>query len=1174
MSRVSPISYFILAVSVSVFVDFASAQISSRVRLPATHVQIVLTRTNKDSSFQLPRQFIVEKSDSLVLDSSRTLQRGSEYLIDYRFGRITFDSAFVRRLFADTVQRYSVVLFFDFFPYKFQDIYFRRKLMVLKDSTGRDTLRVSRPRSSFGLNDIFGQNLQKSGSIVRGFTVGSNRDFSLNSGLRLQLAGKITSDIEVVAALTDENTPIQPEGTTQTLQEFDKVFVELRSTDATATLGDFDIELGGTEFASLTRKVQGAKVAADYHPGFTTGSFLASAASSRGKFNTNQFQGLEAVQGPYRLTGRNNERQIIVIAGTERVYINGELQTRGETNDYTIDYSNGEVIFTPRRLITSASRITIDFEYTDRQFSRSFLAGQNSSSFFENKAKFTFTFLREADDPDAPIDLSLTDSARAVLQLAGDDRSKAALSGVVRVDSNGYYVPDSALVNGVTYHFFRYAPGRNAQYVISFSSVQFGQGEYIRQAVGVFVWKGPNQGDYLPVRFLPLPQSSRVMDFALDVIPTPDLKLTGEFGLSGFDANRLSTLNDEDNNGQAVRFEALYTPRDVTIGGKNIGSFDVRLKERLVNKRFVPVDRTNEIEFNRKWGFDSFSQSDEEIQEGSLRYLPSGSIAVATGYGKITRGDALRSIRNEASFAMKADSIPTVNYYLESIRTRENLIDNYSSWLRQNGSVEHRLGILNPFFRYENENRRISFLSRDSLKDGSFAFNAFTPGIRIKEFWNMSLSAQLEFRADDKYAAGNLVRESKSFTQTYGWRMPEWNTLSSAMDVTIRKKQFFGSFKLAGNADIQTVLVRNQTRYSPFDRGIEADLFYEVSTERSSRLERVFIRVATGTGNYKYLGDLNNNGVAEESEFEPARFDGDYITTTVPSDQLFPVIDLKTSARIRVVPSRFISSSETILQNILGVITSETYVRVEEKSSEPNLKDIYLLRFSKFQSDSTISGSTLFTQDVNVFEGRPEFSARLRYSQRKGSNKFASSSSRGTQERNFARERSIRLRWQLVAEIANQIDLVNRNDRVSSTEPSSRLRNIESNSLAFDLSYRPYQNVELGMKFEVGKSTDEHQSPAVNAALNTQSLRLVYAFQGTGQARVEAAREEVLLSRALDAFPFELTGGRVAGKTYIWRAAFDYRVTQFIQATLNYDGRTEGGRSPVHTARAEVRAFF
>jgi hypothetical protein len=96
----------------------------------------------------------------------------------------------------------------------------------------------------------------------------------------------------------------------------------------------------------------------------------------------------------------------------------------------------------------------------------------------------------------------------------------------------------------------------------------------------------------------------------------------------------------------------------------------------------------------------------------------------------------------------------------------------------------------------------------------------------------------------------------------------------------------------------------------------------------------------------------------------------------------------------------------------------------------------------------------------------------------------------------------------------------------------------------------------------------------LDADLNAQSLRFIYAFQGSGQLRIEASREEILLGRALAVFPFELTGGRVEGKTWLWRAAFDYRVTQFIQATMNYDGRSEGGRSPVHTARAEVRAFF
>jgi hypothetical protein len=56
--------------------------------------------------------------------------------------------------------------------------------------------------------------------------------------------------------------------------------------------------------------------------------------------------------------------------------------------------------------------------------------------------------------------------------------------------------------------------------------------------------------------------------------------------------------------------------------------------------------------------------------------------------------------------------------------------------------------------------------------------------------------------------------------------------------------------------------------------------------------------------------------------------------------------------------------------------------------------------------------------------------------------------------------------------------------------------------------------------------------------------------------------------------PFELTGGRVEGKTWLWHGGFDYRISQFVQASVGYDGRKEGKRSVAHTARAEVRAFF
>ena len=572
----------------------AAAQDSTASSLPASTASIRLTpAAARDSLFRLPHQFLVGSSVRVLLDSARVLSADQDYALDARWGRLRLQGPLLDSLAAGgDSSRHLLTVRYSYFPFHFQDSYARRTLIPYRTPSGKDSLRVVRPTASFSVDDIFGPNLQKSGSIFRGFTVGSNRDLTLNSGFRMQLAGKLSPDIEIAASLTDENTPIQPEGTTQTLQEFDKVFVELRSSAVTATLGDFVLDITGQEFSRLSRKLQGARLTGDFRTGSTSGSVLFSGAVTRGKFHTMQFNGVEAVQGPYRLTGRNGERTIIVIAGTERVFVNGDAMTRGETNDYVIDYSTGEVTFTTRRLITSASRITVDFEYTDRQYSRSLYGGQGTAGFFDDRVKFSFTFLREADDQDAPIDFAVTDSARQVLAQAGNDRNRAVVSGITRVDTGGAYVRvDTLLAGGAAATFYRYAPGDPAaKYQVSFSFVGTGLGEYTRQQIGLFVWKGPGGGDYLPVRYLPLPEVNQIADFSLDLHPLKELTLSAEYAGSAYNANRFSSLPGVAVRGEALKFAASYSPRNITIGGTDFGGLDLVLKERRVGSRFVPID--------------------------------------------------------------------------------------------------------------------------------------------------------------------------------------------------------------------------------------------------------------------------------------------------------------------------------------------------------------------------------------------------------------------------------------------------------------------------------------------------------------------------------------------------------------------------------------------------------
>ncbi|MEK6649846.1 MAG: hypothetical protein AABY75_02625, partial [Bacteroidota bacterium] len=428
-------------------------------------------------------------------------------------------------------------------------------------------------------------------------TVGTNRDASLTSGLRLQLSGELASDVNVVAALTDENSPLQPEGSTQTLREVDRVFIDISGRQYGMTLGDFvyarDRGTGGA-FGAVTRKFQGVQASVRGWQvsaiGLQTTVGIVG-ASARGKFHTNRFQGSDGNQGPYRLVGKNGESRLIVIAGSERVTINGEPMVRGEVQDYVIDYAAGEVLFTGRRRITSASRIVVDFEYADRQYARNALGATIDAMWGDSSVVVHSGILQEADDPDAPLDFTLDENLRSLLRSSGADRLRASLSSVRNMGSDtttgrgaGQYTRVDSLLQGRTVAIYRYAPGDpQAFYTVSFAPVERMPSDsagYARVSAGEYRFAGLGAGTYLPVQFIPIPQLQRSAHATIRVRPLPALSILADLGGSLLDRNRLSTLDDAGSSGSAQILGIELAPSRVRVGSFDLGEVVLSLSQR------------------------------------------------------------------------------------------------------------------------------------------------------------------------------------------------------------------------------------------------------------------------------------------------------------------------------------------------------------------------------------------------------------------------------------------------------------------------------------------------------------------------------------------------------------------------------------------------------------------
>lgn len=1119
---------------------------------------------NLDNSYILNESNVIPNSEQIILQDFPLNK--IDYTINYRTKRFSLSDSLQYSLFDTIYISYSSIIV----PIKNE--YSHRKLEVRFDEKLQDSILIIRndlaPLSS---ESIFGEGIKRSGSLSRGFSVGSNQDMKLNSGLRLQFSGKLSDDLEIVAALTDQNIPIQPEGTTERLEELDQVFIKVKHTNAAATFGDFQIESNIGEFGKIKRKTQGLE--GEVFFGDTKGKGIL--AGSRGKFNTNQFLGSDGNQGPYRLSGINNEQLIIVIAGTERIYIDGEELKRGENNDYTIDYSLAEITFTIKRLITSVSRIVVDFEYTDREFERSLFGGNVSTTFWDNRVKLTVSAFNEGDDENNPIDITLSEEDKRILEQAGNDRNKAVKSGVTLAEKDstgkriGVYSLLDTLILGEKYAYLKYSPGEDsAKYNATFSFVGTALGDYNRISIGNYNFVGKGEGDYLPVVFIAMPQQKQIGNIVLEARPLENLIINAEFAGSNYDQNKLSEIDNNQNFGRAHNIKIVLEKSRFNIVGLSLGEVGFSYRERFVQDRFTTLDRLNSVEYNRDYNITDSKNANETLREAKLNLQPIETIIANINYGYLKRGDSFKSNRIFGDFNFLEKRNYMMHYNYDYVNT--NQISLNSNWFKQNASASFTFRKITPGVEFLFEERGEKNSKSDSLTQRNFKFTEVGAFIQLAKLGGVDVIAKYSLRDESFPIYGKMEKQSRSDQQNLSLKYRDIKEANLSLELTLRNKKYTDKFKEIGLLDNNSVLIRSLNKFNFWNNFINGNIFYEASTQSTARLERVFVRVQFGEGNYRYLGDLNNNGIADEDEFVQDIYDGDYILLNVPTSELFPVINLKTSTRWKVNFSKILKSKKSLWAKILNPIFTETVLRLDEYSDEEEISKILLLNKSVLMNDSTtIRGANSFQQDLFFFKNKPDLSFRFRYLQNNKLNQY----SNGNELGGFI-ERSLRVRFRMVKEIRNQTDFVNQTDNLSSETNSSRERMLSTSTLTSDFSYRPVQNIEVGFKVSSSKSIDNLPKSPTELNSNSQLIRFTYSFTNKGRLRLEAERSELTDNGTENQIPYEMLRGKVVGINYFWRVNFDYRLDDNLQITLNYLGRKQGANSIVHNMRTEARAYF
>lgn len=481
---------------------------------------------------------------------------------------------------------------------------------------------------------IESRNLEYSGSFSRGVSFGNTQDVVLNSNFNLQMSGDLGNGLEVRAAISDENIPIQPEGNTQVLQEFDKIFIEIKKDKTKVIAGDYELSRPESYFVNYYKKLKGLSLETTLSNSDWEVSNKGSFAVSRGKFRRIQLDVKDGNQGPYKLDGENGEIFLQVLSGTEKIYADGQLLRRGENYDYVIDYNRAEIRFTPQRIITANLRIIVEFEYAVQSYLRSLYATE--TKFKKGNWSFGLNFYSEQDSKSLGSNLSLDSTDVNFLRTIGDE--DALKSGIFNPTEDNI---DNIIPYTIENIILTYSPFDSTGVVGAvFTNLGSESGFYVidNQASAngrVYRYEGENMGQFDPVVKLIAPEKRQMLSLSGQYHLSDSTYVKIESAMSNFDVNRFSNLDSEDDTGYAI-FTQINDAR--RIGKSQNWVIESFLNLERSHKNFKSLNPYRDQEFIRDWNLtDSVNENQSLLNTGVK--MKNQSSEIAYGLKRFENGD-------------------------------------------------------------------------------------------------------------------------------------------------------------------------------------------------------------------------------------------------------------------------------------------------------------------------------------------------------------------------------------------------------------------------------------------------------------------------------------------------------------------------------------------------------
>ncbi len=1056
------------------------------------------------------------------------------------------------------------------------------------------------PYAAVSSNPFATPGLNSSGAYTRGLSFGNSQNLVFNSNLNLQLEGRLGNDLTIRAALSDNSVPLQPDGTTQRLQEFDRIFIELEQKNKVLSAGDLDMIKPDGYFSNYFKRIQGAKFALAPMPK-QPGGWI-SAGISKGKFNRQIIPGQEGNQGPYRLQGAEGERFIIVLAGTEKVYVDGQLLQRGQADDYVVDYNLGEVTFTPKRLITKDIRIIIEFEYAVQNYLRSTMAARLEMPL--KKGKVWINAYSEQDGLNATGNQDLSADERFRLAQAGDNLRDAYASGIDTLESFDasrvlYRSMDTVFCGG-TAAVLVYSTDQNAAlFAVRFSEVPVGQGNYV-QVTGntngrVYRWVAPDPvsctptGNFEPIVRLIAPEQKQLHTAGVDIQIAKNTTVYAEAALSQRDFNRFSPIGNDDNlgGGGVLKIKQRLKPR------KN-WSAALDANAEIISANFAPLNPYRSAEFTRDWNTGQFTTAAAEQIIKSGFTLERNQWGIGNyEFGRYSRAGQYTGQKHLAKIKLQRagwDLAGEINTLAtegnkEITRFSRPKLDIARSFMWKQKTPVLRLGV---YGERERNSRRD--LSTDTLNRTGFWYDlgriyaqmpgtkrAFQAGGYISQrndYFPLANGFEQSTAANDINVNGKWDYGARPLLKKTSPGGFEWN-------FTYRNLRVVNS-QLTTQTPQSTYLGRLDYHHAALKNGITFSTGYEVGSGQTPKVEFNYLYVNPGEGLYSWF-DRNRDSIIQVDEMEIAVFQdqASYVRVAVATQEYLRTNNTTFNQNLRIEPRLWLLKPKKNWQKIVRKLAAQSTLQINRRvlAGVPGISP-----WNAFELDIADTALVTINSTVRhilyVNRADPDWDVSLSYGDNRSRLLITSGfESRRLSDQILHTRLNLTRRWSFETDITNSLKINETENFVS--------RNYQIPGLEFTpkLTWNPAPNFRLITRFSYKTKTNTLES-AEKATQKDWNGELTWnpsskAKKGVSFSAATSLRAKMTLAdiqysgQPNTPVAFAMLEGLQDGRNWLWSLILDRQLSKTMQLNLSYEGRRTGtGARLVHVARAQVRAVF